>query len=69
MSILDIFTSKVEGKITKIGIGLGDSEAHNLKILKATIKLLEINNSSVYFFGNKSSINQISKSLVNIQSR
>jgi len=61
MSILDIFTSKVEGKITKVGIGLGDSEAHNLKILKATIKLLEINKSSVYFFGNKSSINQISK--------
>ncbi len=61
MSILDIFTSKVEGKITNIGIGLGDSEAHNLKILKATIKLLEINKSSVYFFGNKSSINQISK--------
>ncbi len=61
MSILDIFTSKVEGKITNIGIGLGDSEAHNLKVLKATIKLLEINKSSVYFFGNKSSINQISK--------
>jgi putative methanogen marker protein 4 len=60
MSILDIFTSKVEGKITNIGIGLGDSEAHNLKILKVTIKLLEFNNSSVYFFGNKSSINQIS---------
>ncbi len=61
MSILDIFTSKVEGKITNIGIGLGDSETHNLKILDATIKLLEINKSSVYFFGNKSSINQISK--------
>jgi putative methanogen marker protein 4 len=61
MSILDIFTSKVEGKITNIGIGLGDSEAHNLKILDATIKLLEINKSSVYFFGNQSSINQISK--------
>lgn len=61
MSILDIFASKVEGKITNIGIGLGDSEAHNLKILKATIKLLEINKSLVYFFGNKSSINQISK--------
>ncbi|MBA7510670.1 hypothetical protein ES705_02657 [subsurface metagenome] len=61
MSILDIFTSKVEGKITNIGIGLGDSEIHNLKILKATTKLLEINKSSVYFFGNKSSINKISK--------
>jgi len=61
MSILDIFASKVEGKITNIGIGLGDSEAHNLKILKATINLLEINKSSVYFFGNKSSIKQISK--------
>ncbi len=61
MSILDIFTSKVEGKITNIGIGLGDSETHNLKILDATIKVLEINKSSVYFFGNKSSINQISK--------
>lgn len=61
MSILDIFTSKVEGKITNIGIGLGDSETNNLKILKATIKLLEINKSSVYFFGNKSSINKISK--------
>jgi len=61
MSILDIFSSKVEGKITKVGIGLGDSKTHNLKILKATIRLLEINKSSVYFFGNKSSINQISK--------
>jgi putative methanogen marker protein 4 len=61
MSILDIFASKIEGKITNIGIGLGDSEAHSLKILKATIKLLEINKSSVYFFGNKSSINQVSK--------
>lgn len=64
MSILDIFASKVEGKITNIGIGLGDSEAHNLKILKATIKLLEINKSLVYFFGNKSSINQISKNIL-----
>jgi putative methanogen marker protein 4 len=64
MSILDIFTSKVEGKITNIGIGLGDSEAHNLKILKASIKLLEINKSSVYFFGNKSSINKISKNIL-----
>jgi len=64
MSILDIFASKLEGKITNIGIGLGDSEAHNLKILKATIKLLEINKSSVYFFGNKSSINQISKNIL-----
>lgn len=61
MSILDIFSSKVEGKITKVGIGLGDSKTHNLKILKATTELLEINKSSVYFFGNKSSINQISK--------
>lgn len=64
MSILDIFTSKVEGKITNIGIGLGDSEAHNLKVLKATKKLLEINKSSVYFFGDKSSINQISKNIL-----
>ena len=61
MSILDIFSSKFEGKITNIGIGLGDSETHNLKILKATIKILKINKSSVYFFGNNSSINQISK--------
>jgi len=61
MSILDIFNSRVEGKITNIGVGLGDSETHNLKILKATKKLLEINKSSVFFFGNKSSINQISK--------
>jgi len=61
MSILDIFSSRVEGKITKVGIGLGDSKTHNLKILKATIGLLEINKSSVYFFGHKSPINQISK--------
>jgi putative methanogen marker protein 4 len=60
MSIIDIFASKIDGKITNIGIGLGDLEAQNLKILKATVKLLEINKSSVYFFGNKSSINQIS---------
>jgi len=60
MNIIDIFASKIDGKITNIGIGLGDLEAQNLKILKATVKLLEINKSSVYFFGNKSSINQIS---------
>ncbi|MBY9014746.1 MAG: methanogenesis marker protein Mmp4/MtxX [Candidatus Lokiarchaeota archaeon] len=59
MSILEKFYQRAKGIEAKIGIGLGDSEVHNIKILKATISTLELRYNSFFFFGSRKSIDQI----------
>jgi putative methanogen marker protein 4 len=64
MSILEKFYQRTKGIEVKIGIGLGDSEVHNKKILKAAISTLEQKSNSIFLFGNKKSINQISNNIL-----
>ncbi len=59
MSILEKFYQRTKGIETKIGIGLGDSEVHNDKILKAAISALEPKMNSFFFFGSRKSIDHI----------
>ena len=59
MSILEKFYQRAKGLEAKIGIGLGDSEVHNNKLLKAAISTLEPKGTSFFFFGNRKSIDQI----------
>ena len=59
MSILEKFYQRTKGIETKIGIGLGDSEVHNDKILKAAISALEPKLNSFFFFGSRKSIDHI----------
>ena len=59
MSILEKFYQRTKGIETKIGIGLGDSEVHNNKILKAAISTLLPKNNSFFLFGSRKSIDQI----------
>ena len=49
MSILEKFYQRTKGIEAKIGIGLGESELHNIKILKAAISSLIPKHNS--FFG------------------
>jgi len=60
MSILEKFYQRTKGLEAKIGIGLGDSEVHNNKILKAAISTLVSNRNSFFFFGSRNSIDHIS---------
>jgi len=62
MTILDAFRKKTEGIVSKIGIGLGDSATSNIKILNATLEILNLNKSSFFFFGNKKQIKEITQS-------
>lgn len=57
--ILQKFEEAAKEKKSNIGIGLGDSEYHNNNILKASLNFLETQNSSVFIFGKKSSVNKI----------
>ncbi len=59
MSILEKFDQRTKGIEAKIGIGLGESELHNIKILKAAISTLIPKHNSFFFFGNRKSIDQI----------
>ena len=61
MSLLKKFESMSKGKSVKLGIGLGTSELHNQKILKACIDFLEKNRSKIYIFGNRRAILSIDK--------
>ncbi|MFX1287089.1 MAG: methanogenesis marker protein Mmp4/MtxX [Promethearchaeota archaeon] len=61
MTILDAFREKAAGIVSKVGIGLGDSATHNIKILKAILGILKLNNSSFFFFGKKYQLDQIAK--------
>ncbi len=59
MSILEKFYQRTKGIEAKIGLGLGDSEVHNNKILKAAISTLEPKSNSFFFFGSRKSIGHI----------
>jgi len=59
MSILEKFDQRTKGIEAKIGIGLGESELHNIKILKAAISTLIPKHNSIFCFGSRKSINQI----------
>jgi len=59
MSILEKFDQRTKGIEAKIGIGLGESELHNIKILKAAISSLIPKHNSFFFFGSRKSIDQI----------
>ncbi len=61
MNIFDIFKSKAEVKNANLGIGLGQTEEHNIKILRASLQFLNEFNSNIYLFGNETSINHIIK--------
>lgn len=61
MSLLQKFESMSKGKSAKIGIGLGTSDLHNQKILKACIDFLGENQSMLYIFGNRRAILSIDK--------
>jgi len=62
MNIFGIFNTKAKDKNINIGIGLGESKSHNIKILDASKMFLQDNKSIIHLFGNKDSINQLSKS-------
>lgn len=59
LSLLKKFESLARGKIINIGIGLGTSEFHNKKIIKASIKFAEVQSSKIYLFGTDVSVNQL----------
>lgn len=59
MEILQKFELMAKEKSLNIGIGLGDSDYHNLKILKASIDFLKEYSSSISIFGKKESLNSL----------
>jgi len=61
MSLLQKFESMSKGKSVKLGIGLGTSELHNQKILKACNDFLGEKKSRIYIFGNRRAILSIGK--------
>ena len=61
MSLIHEFELMSKGKSANIGIGLGTSELHNQKILKASIDFLREKSSKIYIFGNKRAILSIDK--------
>jgi len=69
MTILDAFKERASGVMSKIGIGLGDSTTHNIKILKATLEILKLNNSSFLFFGKKNQLEEIAKNPIYNESK
>lgn len=61
MSLIHEFELMSKGKTANIGIGLGTSEFHNQKILKASFDFLREKSSKIYIFGNKRAILNIDK--------
>ncbi len=59
MNLLHKFELLAKGKDIKIGIGLGESDFHNQKILKASKTFLKEFKSEILIFGNKTSLNTI----------
>jgi putative methanogen marker protein 4 len=60
MNILEKFVIRGKNQRKNIGIGLGKSNIQNIKILNASRIFLKNNSSTIYLFGEKSSINQVS---------
>ena len=67
MSLIHKFKLMAKGKNAKIGIGLGTSELHNQKILKACIDFLGEHPTRIYIFGNRRSIQHIDKQFVHLK--
>ncbi len=65
MSIIQKFELMSNKKSANIGIGLGTSDLHNQKILKASLDFLEDRTSTINIFGNKRSIVNINKQVFN----
>ncbi len=61
MNLLHKFELLAKGKDIKIGIGLGESDFHNQKILKASKSFLEEYKSEILIFGNKRFLNSLKK--------
>ena len=66
MSLIHEFELMSKGKTANIGIGLGTSELHNQKILKASFDFLRGKSSKIYIFGNKRAILNIDKQKSNM---
>jgi len=65
MKIIQKFELKAKQKRVNIGIGLGDSEYHNQKILKASLNFLEQYKSNIYVFGKINSLNNLLEQIRN----
>ncbi len=61
MSLIQKFELLSKGKRVEIGIGLGTSELHNTKILKACIDFLGEKELKIFIFGKKHAILSIEK--------
>jgi len=63
MNLLHKFELLAKGKNVKIGIGLGESDYHNQKILKASISFLKEYESEIFIFGKKQFLNSLNKQI------
>ena len=60
--IIQKFELAAKDKERNIGIGLGESEYHNQKILKASLSFLQEYKSNLYLFGTEKKINELLES-------
>lgn len=60
--IIQKFELAAKDKERNIGIGLGKSEYHNQKILKASLSFLQKYKSNLYLFGTENKINELLES-------
>ncbi|UCD02330.1 MAG: hypothetical protein JSV23_04790, partial [Promethearchaeota archaeon] len=65
MEILQKIESAAKERNVDLGIGLGDSEYHNHKILKACLNFLKEYESKINIFGNKTSLNSLFEQIPN----
>ncbi|MFX0135076.1 MAG: hypothetical protein ACFFDN_15650, partial [Candidatus Hodarchaeota archaeon] len=59
MKILQKIKLMAKERNLNLGIGLGDSEYHNLKILRVCFNFLKDYDSKIYIFGTKTSLNDL----------
>ncbi|MHA1915723.1 MAG: methanogenesis marker protein Mmp4/MtxX [Promethearchaeota archaeon] len=59
LSLIEKFEALARGKLINVGIGLGTSEVHNQKILKACIDFAEEKSSLIYLFGTDITVHQL----------
>lgn len=59
MSILNKIEVMAKRNERNIGIGLGKSEFHNRKIIRAIYEFLQENSAKIFIFGNRDSLNHI----------
>jgi len=61
MKIFNKFKSLAKEKVANLGLGLGEDHEHNLKLLEASLKLLNEYKATIFLFGNENSIEELSK--------